>query len=164
MSDAVPRIEHRDAIPFLGLTVETDMTRLAPDVLGAGERLAAAMRSAGITRDGPPFWRYLDVDMDRRLVVTVGFPVVSAADVEGAESGELPAGDYAVVEVTGHPDGLADATGALLAWGAAHGHTWDADGVRWASRLEEYLSDPVEVSDMDHWVTRLAIKVLPTRD
>jgi DNA gyrase inhibitor GyrI len=102
--------------------------------------------------------------MDRRLVVTVGFPVAPVGEVDGAESGELPAGDYAVVEVVGHPDGLAEATGALLAWGDANGHEWDADGVHWASRLEEYLSDPAEVPDMDDWVTRLAIRVRSSRD
>jgi hypothetical protein len=51
------------------------------------------------------------------------------------------------------------ATRDLLQWASEHALEWDADGNRWGCRLEEYLSDPVEVPDMSEWQTRLAFRL-----
>jgi hypothetical protein len=55
------------------------------------------------------------------------------------------------------------ATKALLDWAAEQGLTFDMtpgdDGDRWASRLENYLTDPSQEPDMSQWVTELAFKL-----
>jgi len=89
-----------------------------------------------------------------------------ASTVEGDEqiqAGVLPAGDYATVVHTGHPDTLITATRDLLNWAEKEGLDWDADGRTWGCRLEEYLSDPAEVSDMNQWQTRLAFRLRDPR-
>ena len=113
---------------------------------------------------GPPFLKYNVIDMARDLEIDNGVPV--AAPVEGdAEviAGVLPAGRYATLTHVGHPSELMAATKALLDWAAAQGLTWDmsplADGERWGSRLEIYLSDPREEPDMSKWVTQLAFRL-----
>ena len=78
-------------------------------------------------------------------------------------SGVLPAGRYATLTHVGHPSELMGATKALLDWAAGQGLTWDmspdADGDRWGSRLEIYLTDPREEPDMSKWVTQLAFRL-----
>jgi len=118
----------------------------------------------GLPPAGPPFMRYNVIDMTRDLEIDNGVPV--AAPVEGdAEviAGVLPAGRYATLTHVGHPSELMAATKALLDWAAAQGLTWDmspsADGERWGSRLEIYLSDPREEPDMSKWVTQLAFRL-----
>ena len=74
-------------------------------------------------------------------------------------SGVLPAGRYATVVHTGHPDTLVTATRDLLDWADQRGLDWDNDGRTWGCRLEEYLSDPAEVPDMGKWETRLAFRL-----
>jgi hypothetical protein len=68
-------------------------------------------------------------------------------------TGDLPAGRYAVLWHTGHPNGLVDATRSLLDRTAEQGLAWDVtttpDGDRWASRLEIYHDEPGQ--DMNDW-------------
>lgn len=52
-----------------------------------------------------------------------------------------------------------DATRDLLDWATERDLKWDASGNRWGCRLEEYLSDPAEVPDMNKWQTRLAFRL-----
>jgi effector-binding domain-containing protein len=98
--------------------------------------------------------------MEATLELETGVPV--AGQVEGDDqvrTGLLPAGRYATVVHTGHPDTLVTATRGLLDWAAERGFDWDADGSTWGCRLEEYLSDPDEVPDMNEWQTRLAFRL-----
>lgn len=75
----------------------------------------------------------------------------------------LPAGRYATVTHTGHPDELIAVTGALLEEGAARGLTWDATeterGTRWGCRLELLLTNPAEQPDTSKWETELAFRL-----
>jgi len=80
--------------------------------------------SRGVPADGPPFCRYNVIDMDRQLEVEAGFPV--AAPLPGDDqvlAAALPAGRYATLWPTGHPDGLVGATRALLDWAVGQGLT-----------------------------------------
>jgi effector-binding domain-containing protein len=118
------------------------------------------LTARGIAPTGPPFWRYVVIDMDNKLELETGVPVASLVASDGEiRTGVLPAGRYATVVHTGHPDTLVTATRDLLQWASARGLEWDADGNRWGCRLEEYLSDPAEVPDMSHWQTRLAFRL-----
>jgi effector-binding domain-containing protein len=102
--------------------------------------------------------------MMRQLEIDNGVPVAAPVDGDGdIIAGVLPAGRYATVMHVGHPSELIEATKALLDWGAEQGLTWDmspsADGDRWGSRLEIYLTDPREEPDMSKWVTQLAFRL-----
>ena len=114
---------------------------------------------------GPPFFRYLVIDMMRELEVEAGVPVVAAADADGdLVAGVLPAGRYATLTHVGPPHELADATKALLDWADAQGLTWDVTpgkaGDRWGGpRLEIYLTDPSQEPDMSKWHTQLAFRL-----
>ena len=97
-------------------------------------------------------------------LVEVGVPV--PARVNGDDlilSGLLPAGQYASLRYTGHPDGLLDATAFLLEWARQRHLTWDLshdrDGERWGARLEIYETDPAAEPDMTKWTTQLAFRL-----
>jgi effector-binding domain-containing protein len=113
-----------------------------------------------IAPNDAPFFKYDVVDMDTGLVMEIGFPVDDVHPGEGEiVTGVLPAGRYATVTHHGHPDGLLEATRALLDWASAEGLEWDAEGDTWTARLEIYKSDPREVPNMDDWDTELQFKL-----
>ncbi len=118
----------------------------------------------GRTPSGPPFLRYLVIDMAADMVVQAGVPVaVPVGADQHVLPDELPAGDYVTTVHVGPYDGLYGATGALLAYAGAHGlhldhHPSDAGDV-WVSRLEWYETSPVEEPDPARWVTRLEVKL-----
>jgi effector-binding domain-containing protein len=78
-------------------------------------------------------------------------------------AGVLPAGRYATLRHTGHPDALLGVTAALLEWAGKEGLAWDVtstpDGDRWAARLEIYETDPAVEPDMTKWTTQLAFRL-----
>ena len=110
-------------------------------------RCSAGSRQRGIAPAGPPFWRYLTIEMPDRLEIECGVPVGAAvAGDDRVLAGELPAGRYATVLHVGHPDDLVETTGELLDWADREGLALDAspDQRSWGCRLEEYLTDPEE--------------------
>jgi effector-binding domain-containing protein len=111
----------------------------------------------GIEPSGAAFWRYNVVDMENGLEVDVAVPVASAVKGEGGIiSDSLPAGKYAIMLHTGHPDELEEATGTLLAWAEKQGIKWKMNGERWSGRVEWYYSGPDVEPDMTKWETELA--------
>lgn len=157
---ASPSIEKRVDQPYAAIPVSVRIEELASVVPPLTDRVLDWLASRGITPTGPPFWRYVVVDMENKLELETGVPV--ANPIEGNDevrTGVLPAGRYATVVHTGHPDTLVTATRDLLQWASARDLEWDSDGNRWGCRLEEYLSDPAEVPDMSQWQTRLAFRL-----
>jgi effector-binding domain-containing protein len=162
MSDT-PQIVIRAEQPYVAIRGRVSMAEIGAFAVRTPE-VFAWLGAHGLPPAGPPFMRYNVIDMTRDLEIDNGVPV--AAPVEGdAEviAGVLPAGRYATLTHVGHPSELMAATKALLDWAAAQGLTWDmspsADGERWGSRLEIYLSDPREEPDMSKWVTQLAFRL-----
>jgi effector-binding domain-containing protein len=155
-----PTIETRTDQPYAAIPVKVRMEELGSVVPPLTDRVIGWLAARSITPAGPPFWRYVVVDMDAELELETG--VAIASPIEGNEeirAGVLPAGRYATVIHTGHPDTLVTATGDLLEWAVERGLEWDTDGRTWGCRLEEYLSDPDEVPDMREWRTRLAFRL-----
>ena len=158
-----PQIETRAEQPYVAITASVTMSELG----SLGPRLSEVfgwLGARGLQPVGPPFFKYIQVDMARELLVEAGVPVASI--VEGDEnitSGVLPAGSYATLIHIGHPSELEQATGALLTWGGEQGLRWDVTpgehGDVWGSRLEFYLTDPAEEPDMAKWVTQLAFRL-----
>jgi effector-binding domain-containing protein len=155
----MPEIVELEERPYVALRGKVAMDGISAfaDRLGEVVRWLAAKE---IAPNDAPFFKYDVVDMEAGLVMEIGFPVDDVHSGEGEiVTGVLPAGRYARALHHGHPQGLAEATGRLLEWGANEGVEWDADGDRWAARLEVYRSDPREVPDMADWDTELQIKL-----
>jgi effector-binding domain-containing protein len=155
-----PTIETRVDQPYAAIPVSVRMEELGSVVPPLTGQVFDWLAAQGMAAAGPPFWRYLVVDMENKLELETGVPVASRVEGDGEiRTGVLPAGRYATVVHKGHPDTLLTATRDLLQWASARGLEWDADGNRWGCRLEEYLSDPAEVPDMSEWQTRLAFRL-----
>jgi effector-binding domain-containing protein len=164
-------IQQRAGVPFAAIRESATMSTLAEVMIPLIDEVAQWLAGRGLAPAGPPFWRYLVIDMDHELVVEVGFPLAAEVDGDGGgngggrvSAGVLPAGRYATVIHQGHPDELKGATGELLAWAEGQGLTFDktdVDGAEhWVCRLENYLSDPAEEPDVTQWRTELAFKLV----
>jgi effector-binding domain-containing protein len=160
---SAPEIVTRAEQPYLAIRGHVTMAEIGPFAVRAGE-VFGWLGARGLVPDGPPFLKYNVIDMARQLEIETGVPVAAPVDGGGEIiSGVLPAGRYATVTHVGHPSELMGVTGALLDWAAGQGLTWDvspdADGERWGSRVEFYLTDPGEEPDMSKWVTQLAFRL-----
>lgn len=126
--------------------------------------LIGALTAQGAAPAGAPFFRYRVLHPGMRFTVEAGVPVSGEVTPgEPAFLDELPAGRYVLDTYVGAPDGLAAATEAVLAWGAAEGVTWDRtdgpDGEEWGCRLEVLRTNPLEVPDPAQWVTDLLFRI-----
>jgi RNA polymerase sigma-70 factor (ECF subfamily) len=163
MATTGPHALDRPAQPYVGTraTVTLDaMGRIADRIPG----LMAWLAERHVTPTGPPFLRYLTIDMARALVVEAGVPIAVPVHVtDEVFAATLPAGRYIVTTHRGHPDGLVRATAELLAWADARGLRWDVqdtpDGQAWGCRLEVFRTDPREVPSMDDWETDLVFRL-----
>jgi RNA polymerase sigma-70 factor (ECF subfamily) len=158
-----PVIAERTEQPYVAIRALVTMQTLGQVVPGLHPEVRRWLRSQGLQPAGRPFFRYNVIDMDRQLEVEAGFPV--AAPVSGEDqvlAAVLPAGRYATLWHTGHPDGLVGASETLLDWAAQQGLAWDVtstpDGQKWGCRLEIYHDEPGQ--DMNDWKTELAFKLL----
>lgn len=153
-----PRRETRAEQPYVAIRRDVTMAQIPTVLPPLHDELARWLAARGVTASGPPFFRYLVIDMDALLSIEVGFPVASpVAGDDEVTSGMLPAGTYVTTTHHGHPAGLEQATGELLAWADAQGVVWDKHpdgrGEAWRSRIEWYLDDG---GDMADWDTELA--------
>jgi effector-binding domain-containing protein len=158
-----PEITHRAEQPYVAIRAHVPMSQLGEVAHRLGD-VFGWLAGHGLAPAGPPFFRYLVIDMERQLEVEVGVPVATAADADDqVVTGVLPAGRYATVVHIGPPDALEGHTAALLNWAAERGLEWDVtlgdDGECWGSRLEFYLTDPAEQPDMSKWETQLAFRL-----
>ena len=160
---SAPEIVTRAEQPYVAIRGHVTMAEIGAFAGRTGE-VFGWLGARGLAPAGPPFLKYNVIDMMRQLEIEAGVPVGAAADGDGEViSGVLPAGRYATVTHVGHPSELMGVTKALLDWAAGQGLAWDvspdADGERWGSRLEIWLTDPAEEPDMSKWVTQLAFRL-----
>ena len=156
-------IVQRNAVPYAAIAIAVPMEELTSAIPLTGAVFDWLARQ-GVAPAGPPFWKYNVIDMASRLELEVGVVTATPATADDeVRVGELPAGRYLETTFHGHPDGLLQATGDLLAYADAQGLTFDStdspQGERWAARLEYYLSDPDEEPDMTQWDTTLSFKL-----
>ena len=159
-----PRVEERGEQRYVAIRVGSamsDLSRAIPELIG---EVAGWLREHDVRPAGPPFIRYLVIDMANELDVEVGFPVLDAGGGDGRVSaGTLPAGRYASVLFTGPYDRLIDANTALIQWGAREGLRWDSrperNGEVFGARYESYLTDPAEEPDPSKWETQVLIRL-----
>ena len=93
-----PTIETRTDQPYAAIPVSVSMEELGTVVPPLTGHVFGWLAGRGISPAGPPFWRYVVVDMEAKLELETGVPV--ASQVEGDDqvrTGLLPAGRYATV-------------------------------------------------------------------
>jgi RNA polymerase sigma-70 factor, ECF subfamily len=147
---AEPQIKQRAEQPYAGIRETVTMETLPSAVDRGFPALFGWLAERGAQPAGPPFIRYLKVDMERELVIDLGVPVSDAvAPDERVRAEVLPAGRWIVTLHVGHFDGLRDAHGALQEW--ARGQ-----GLEWRESVEWYVTDPREEPDSSRWETELA--------
>ena len=157
---AVVRRAARPTVTVARTVTMTTISQVADEIAVLIGWLAAH----GLPAAGPPFLRYLVIDMAGDLLIQAGVPV--SGPVQGdadVELDELPEGDYLTTMHVGAYEGLYGATGALLAHAGRHGlrfdkHPSDAGEV-WTSRLEWFETAPLEGRDPARWTTRLEFKL-----
>src|SRR5207247_5925227 len=104
----------------------------------------------GLDLAGPPFFRYWVIgDTEQEFDLEVGAPVARAVPCEGRViGGSIPAGSYATLVHTGHPDRLVRSLATLEEWAARQGLAWSSrrrgDEEVWGGRFEFFLTDPAE--------------------
>src|SRR5260370_2435385 len=122
-----PRTEMRTAQPYAGIRMSVTMDSLPGAVDEGFPELFGWLADRGITVAGPPFIRYLVIDMQAELEIELGVPAdVSAADGGRIMPGILPGGRYAVLRHMGPYDGLVASNAALLEWASEHAIALDS--------------------------------------
>ena len=159
---AQPNIIQRTEQPYVAIRALVTMQTFGEVMPGLHPEVRSWLRSRSVEPTGQPFFRFNVIDMERQLEVEAGFPV--AAPMTGQDrviAATLPAGRYATLWYTGHPDELVGATRTLLDWAASQGLAWDVasapEGERWGCRLEICHDKPGQ--DMSEWETELAFKL-----
>jgi effector-binding domain-containing protein len=156
-----PQVQQRAAQHYAAIPMTVTMDTLSEAVDQAFPELFGWLAAQGTEAAGPPFTRYLVIDMAAELKIELAVPVDSPVAASGrVRPGILPEGRYAVLRHTGSYDGLFAANAALQRWATEHGvtfDTWDApDGAAWRSRVEHYLTDPSKEPDPSKWETDVA--------
>jgi effector-binding domain-containing protein len=159
-----PTIIERQAQPYVSIVSSVTMQNIGPVLSTLHPEVFAWLGQQGKNPVGPPFWKYNVIDMEREMEVEVGVPTDTELPASGRiVSGVLPAGRYATLHHTGHPQELMDATRVLLEWADKENLTFDmtesGPAQKWASRLEIYNTDPREQPDMSKWETDLAFRL-----
>jgi effector-binding domain-containing protein len=159
-----PEVVERQAQPYVAIRAHVTWQTIGVTLPGLHPQVFAWLDQRGVPPAGHPFWKYNVIDMDGEMEVEVGVPVPGTVDGDDRVlAGVLPAGRYATLRYTGHPDGLVGPTESLQEWAGQHNLTWDLaqteDGERWAARLEIYETDPAVEPDMTKWTTQLAFRL-----
>ena len=160
-----PKIEPRPAAYYAGIRMKVPMQfeHLLPS---AWADVAAWLQGQGIAIDQPAIIRYHTTEMDRLLDIDVALITPHLLRPSGKfVTGELPAGDYAVLDHYGpyDDDGVYQANVKIVNWAKANNIRWDVDlrdGVEWwASRVEWYFNDPDTDLNPQDYRTELTFKV-----
>jgi effector-binding domain-containing protein len=156
-----PQIQVRAAQHYAGIRMIVTMDSISDAVDEAFPELFGWLAGNGIAASGPPFIRYLVIDMTAELEIELAVP--TGAPVAGSgrvRPGVLPEGSYAMIRHTGPYDGLIVSNAALQKWAREHGVKFDtqdtARGSAWRSRVEHYLTDPSKEPDPAKWEVDVA--------
>lgn len=153
-------IEERPEQPWVGATMTADLARW--DAVNAHvPRIYGALAAEGAQPLGGPIYQYhrMQTAADP-MDVTVSVPVSTRLRIPGLETGALPAGRYLVARPLGGPDSLAVAHRDLWAWAEVQGLELAIDerpdGIHWAARTEQFLTDPESEPDRSRWAIEVA--------
>jgi DNA gyrase inhibitor GyrI len=156
-----PQIQARAAQQYAAIQMTVTMDSISSAVDEAFPELFGWLTGSGFAPSGPPFIRYLVIDMASELEIELAVPVGAPVAASGrVRPGVLPEGQYAVLRHTGPYDGLIASNAALQQWAREHGVEFDtrdtAKGTAWRSRVEHYLTDPSKEPDPAKWEVDVA--------
>jgi len=168
--DPEVQIQRREAQSYAAIPMQVTMDTLGGAVDQAFPELFGWLARHAIAPAGPPFIRYLVIDMAAGLQIEMGVPVATVIDDAGRDGDSddggritpavLPAGRYAVLRHTGPYDGLVASNAALQRWAEEHGVTFDSwdtpQGTAWRARAEHYLTNPAAEPDPSKWEVDVA--------
>lgn len=159
-----PGIEVRAEQPYVAIPIQVTFREwgqanaLVPQVYGW-------LAANNIIPAGPPFFRYHVIgSMDEKFHLEIGVPVGNPVEGDGRiVAGAIPAGSYATLVHTGHPDKLIHAYTEFEKWIAAQAlqvdtHHNGSNDV-WAGRFEFYLTNPEEEPDLNKWAIQIAYRL-----
>jgi effector-binding domain-containing protein len=156
-----PQIQQRAAQDYAAIPVRVTMDSLPAAVDEGFPELFGWLEQHAVAPTGPPFIRYMVVDMAGELQIELGVPVgTKVGDGGRVRSGVLPGGRYVVLRHVGPYDGLVASNAALQRWAQQQGvglDSWDtAEGTAWRGRVEHYLTNPAAEPDPAKWETDVA--------
>jgi effector-binding domain-containing protein len=156
-----PQIQQRAAQPYVGIRKLITMEGFAEAVDTGFPEVFGWLAKHGVTLVGPPFIRYLVIDMEAELEIELAVPVGREAESDGRVRSEvLPAGRYVTLRHVGPFDGLTATNATLQQWAQERGITfdsWDTDrGSAWRGRVEHFLTDPTTEPDRVKWEVDVA--------
>ena len=156
-----PRIEHRGAVPTVGIRLVTPFRGM----LATRDRLLGELFSwledRGVETEGPFYLRLHVVDMAADMDIEVGVAGVVAEGDGRVTAGTMPAGEYAILAYRGSS---LQANRMLLGWVDDSERSFDADPASgaWAGRYEILRTDPRVERRKTAWTTELAFLVQRT--
>jgi effector-binding domain-containing protein len=158
MHEQQPQIRHRPAQSYAAIRETVTMQGLPSAIDRGFPELFGWLASQSVGLSGPPFIRYLRVDMDAELTIELAAPVDIEPPAAGRiRPGMLPAGRYVTLLHVGPYDGLVNANAALRRWAQERGILWQIDDASiWGGRIERYLTDPSQEPDPSAWKTEVA--------
>ena len=161
-----PWIETRSEQPYIACRKDVSMGSLGSEIKSGIERVATHLKRADIEPAGPPFIRYLYIDMKEKLGIEVGFPVSESARPADSSlvRGFIPTGRYLCNDHIGAPDTMVHANAELQRWAEDQQAELDVraedSGERWAGRFEHLLVGPETEANPQRWVTQLAYRLV----
>jgi effector-binding domain-containing protein len=160
-STAQPRLADRAGQHYAAVPARVTMSSIASAIDQAFPEVSGYLTERAIVPAGPPFIRYLVIDMERELRIEMGVPTGVPVPGSGrVRPGVLPAGRYAVLRHTGPYDRLAASNAALQEWAREQGVALDCwqtpEGLAWHARVEHYLTDPSAEPDPAKWEVDVA--------
>jgi len=128
------------------LSAQEIASTLTGHAVGPRGRCFGWLARHGITPAGPPFIRYLVIDMENELQVGLGVPVAGEVEADDRIRYDvLPAGRYVTLRHAGPYDGLIASNATLPEWVREQGVELDTGqterGSAWRGRVEHYLTD-----------------------
>jgi len=159
-----PKLEDRSARSYVAIPVTVALADEPATIPVLLDELRRWMEERHIEPGGPPFVRYLVINMPARLEIEVALPF--SGDLQGDHRvirGELPAGSYATMVHTGPVESLVDANASLQKWAEERGITGETretgNGTAWTARVETYLTNPKSEPDSRKHRTEIAYLV-----
>lgn len=153
-------VEERPEQPWIGVAMTAELARWG-EANAHVPQIYAALAADDALPAGGPIYQYhrLQTAIDP-MDITVSVPVHARAEVDGFDSGSLPAGRYLVARPDGGPDTLGRVHEEMWQWADLQGLDLAieerADGIHWTARTEQFLTDPATEPDPSRWEVEVA--------
>src|SRR5437016_4708733 len=100
-----PKLEQREEQRYVGIRTRVAVKDIGTVMPALHREVNAWLGRQSVAPSGPPFFRYLVIDMEKEMEMEGGVPIASALAGEGRIQADiLPAGRYATLIHTGHYD------------------------------------------------------------